>query len=325
MKNSIINNLDKFWGKFLKPPHFFHWKTLLLISFVLWIAAVLTMNVLEWQQAFITWGYLFFLAGISWFFKEKPLIFKGFSLHPWLIALLISLFFFYNLPEGHLTGFAAIVFPLFSVCIASIYEILESGVKWEISIPLIRANFIIFLLLHCLISCWIGFNVLMEQWLKDYPSLFAENFNNSAFIIKIKSSSINDSRGILIIKTLEDYLILKTEKQPWKQVENWLLDIHNKRVNLRKEGLKTLGKLPEDSLWKFSPNMVQGESRYQLQLLVRWYGPSSRPYGYSVTKTCEIFKNRDRAKARAEGDRAAIECTPVKAQDETQPIKNSKF
>jgi hypothetical protein len=310
MKNPIINNLYKFWNTFLKPPSLFHGKTLLLISFGLWIAAVLTRNYLEWQQTFITWGYLSFIAGISLFFKEKPLIFKGFSLHPWLIALLISLFFCYNLPEENLTGFAAIAFPLFSVCIASIYEILESGVKWEISIPLIRANFIIFLLLHCLMSCWIGFNVLMEQWLKDYPSLLAEDFNKSAFVLKIKSSSINDSRGILIIKKLEDYLILKTEKNPWEPVANWLVDLGNKRVDLRREGLKTLGKLPEDSLWKFTPRMVQGESHYQLELLVRWYGPSSRPYGYSVTKTCDIFKNRDRA---------SIECTPVKAKDETQP------
>ncbi|MGL4378434.1 MAG: DUF5357 family protein [Microcoleaceae cyanobacterium] len=310
MKNPIITNLDKFWKTCLKPPHFFHWKTLLIITLGFGIAAVLTINSIEWQQTFITWGYLSFIATLSVFFKEKPLKIKRFSLHPWLLASLISLFFYANFLGENLTEFAMIGFPLFSVCIASIYEMLESGVKWEISIPLIRANFIIFLLVHCLISCWIRFNILMEHWLKDYPSVFAEDFHKKALVIKIKSSSINDSRGIVIIKNVENYLTLKSEKKPWNEVEKWLFNIAQNRLNLRSEAWKTLGKLPEDSLWKFTYNMQQSQSDYRLQLFAQWYGPGSRTYGYYVTKTCHILRNRDRA---------SIECSPVKAKDETEP------
>jgi hypothetical protein len=129
-------------------------------------------------------------------------------------------------------------------------------------------------------------------------------------VIEIKSSSINDSRGIVIIKTLEDYLTLKSDKKPWNEVEKWLLNIGTKRLDLRREGWKTIGKLPEDSLWKFTYNMRQSESDYRLELFAQWYGPSSRPYGYYVTKTCHILKKRDRA---------SIECSPVKAKEETEP------
>lgn len=309
MKNFLIN-LHRLWNNRLKPPRFSHWKTLLIFTLALGIAALLTMNYIEWQQTFITWFYVSCLATVSVFFKEKPLKFKRFSLHPWLLAGLISLFFSSNFSGENLTEFALIAFPLFSVCIASLYEIWESGVQWQVSIPLIRADFIIFILVHCLISCWIRFNILMEHWLKNYPSVFAENFNKKALVIKIKSSSINDSRGIVIIKNVENYLTLKSDKQPWNQVENWLLNIGQNRLNLRNEAWKTLGKLPEDTLWKFTYNMQQSQSNYKLQLFAQWYGPGSRPYGYYVTKTCHIFRNRDRA---------SIECSPVKAKDETEP------
>jgi hypothetical protein len=310
MKNPLIKNLDNFWKTFLKPPRFFHWKMLLILTLLLGIAAVLTMNYIEWQETFITWGYLSFIATLSVFFKEKPLKFQRFSLHPWLLGGLISLFFYYNFSGENLTEFALLAFPLFSVCIASIYEIWESGVQWQVSIPLIRADFIIFILIHCLISFWIRFNILIEHWLKDYPSVFAEEFNKKALVIKIKSSSINDSRGIVIIKTMEDYLILKSDKKPWNEVEKWIFNMGQNRLNLRDEGWKNLGKLPEDSLWKFTYNLQQSQSDYKLQLFAQWYGPRSRTYGYYVTKTCHIFRNRDRA---------SIECSPVKAKDETEP------
>ena len=91
--------------------------------------------------------------------------------------------------------------------------------------------------------------------------------------------------------------------KPWPQVEQMLIDIDNERFFLRNEALKRIGVVPEDSSWDVKTSIVQGQSRYQLEMQATWLGLVFRPEIYSFTKSCEVIDI---------GNRATVDCGAIK-------------
>lgn len=305
-----MKNFKPFYNvfqKFLIPPRFVHWKTPLLGSLFLWVGAALTSNQ-EWRLYLSNLSWLLLIVAIGWRTTEEPFVIRGVSLSPWLTAALICLFCYGNFSRDR-QPLAVIIWPILSASIAVILKYIESGKVFLEPPPLIRPIFLIFLFCHALISCWLAFQFLIIRWLEDYPSLLAEDFSRSGFVINTRPQSINNSRGLVMIKLTEGYLKNKTSNRPWPEVELWLLNVGNQRISLTEQALKKLPKLPEDSLWELKTTLVQGESRYQLGLTAQWQGPSSNAEGYSLRKSCEVTKI---------GTKSKLECSPVKASNRKQ-------
>ncbi|MGE5656567.1 MAG: DUF5357 family protein [Actinomycetota bacterium] len=298
----VLKELYKILQKVLIPPKLYHWKVPLLVSLCLWLSALLTQDS-EWRNYLANLSWIFLIVAIGWGTTQPPFLINGISLSPWITGALISVFLSGTLTRDH-QPFAIISWPLVSACLATLLEFKISRLNFEISFPLVRPTFLIFILIHALLSCWLGYYFMIQTWLENYPSILAEDLNRSGFVISTKPKSINNSRGILLIKLMEAYLINKTNNRPWIAVENWLFDVSNQRLDLATEALKKLPKLPEDSLWELKTLLVQGESHYRVKLIANWQGPSSNHEGYLLTKSCEINKF---------GTQSQIECSPIKA------------
>lgn len=291
----------------IKPPYFWHWKSFFLMALLGgFVYFVLPDEGGKFLIKIVT-GILLILS-MSWLFRERFLM-RGISLSPWITGALISLLILTSFPTD-LKYVAWIGFPLFCVCIAAIYQMVTEGIIKEITIPIVRPHFLLFLLIHGLISCWLGLQVLLDQWLINYPSFLAEDLRSSSFIISLTPRSINNSRGIVWLKTMEAYLTRKVRNNSWVEVEAWLLDVYQNRINFGQEVRGVIPLISEDEFWELkNPSMTQGQSLYQLELLVIWRGPTPRKITYLMRKRCEIQKK---------GTGAEIKCNPLEAKEEVR-------
>jgi hypothetical protein len=158
-------------------------------------------------------------------------------------------------------------------------------------------------LIHLLFSCWFGFHFLIQGWIQQYPSVLSQDFRQSDYVVTFQQPTINRSRGVVILNAMERYLQNEARTKPWPQVEQMLIDIDNERFFLKNQALQTTGLVPEDGSWDVKTSIVQGESRYQLEMQATWLGLVFRPEIYSFTKSCEVFDI---------GNRATVTCDAIK-------------
>jgi hypothetical protein len=74
-------------------------------------------------------------------------------------------------------------------------------------------------------------------------------------------------------------------------------------VNKEVLKMKKIKTVPEDLRWDVKTSIVQGESRYQLDMQVTWLGLVFNPEIYSFSKSCEVIKV---------GNAATIDCGAIK-------------
>jgi len=299
--------------KNLLPPQFVHWKTILLISLFLFLMSVVEINNQELKTILADFSWIFLTIGVGWRTNQPPFLLQGISISPWIIGALISVFLSSKLVADR-QSLAVIFWPLISVSLAVIIRFIQSDRKLQNPPPLIRPIFLIIILTHVLISCWLAFHFLVQGWLAAYPSLLAEDFSKSSFVISLKPQSLTNSRGMLMIKLMEAQLNIKTRNQSWEKVEAWLISMSKKEISLRDEIFKKIPPLPENSLWDLQTEIIQGQSHYQIKLLAIWQGPSTRLGGYTLTKSCEVTKMVNHT---------TVTCQPIKVDHPT--VKTTKI
>jgi hypothetical protein len=311
MKNLIKFNMFPL-NKIL-PPQLLHWKTPILISIVLFLMSAVEIKNKELKNILTDLGWLFITIGLGWRTNKPPFVFWGISISPWIIGALISVFLSENLVLNR--QFIAVIFwPLISVCLATIVGFIQSGAKLQNPPPLIRPEFLVVILIHLLISCWLTFHFIIQGWLEEYPSLLAEDFSKSSFVISLNPSTLTNSRGMLMIELMEEELNIKTRNQSWEKVEAWLIDMSRKQVSMRNEIFNKIPALRENSSWDLQIQMIQGQSLYRIKLLAIWRGPSSKPGGYTMSKVCEVTKIVNRA---------TVNCQPIKM--DRPPARKTKI
>lgn len=303
--NKVIKNV-------LIPPQINHWKTPLLISLLFWITSGLTVEDQELRDFFAIFSWLFLTISLGWRTTQKPFIIQGISLSPWVVATLICLLIAENL-SPNLQYLALVIWPVLSICLAVMIHFFITGAKLEPSPPFVRPVFLILILSQVLLSCLLEFHFIIQNWLTQYPSLLAEDFSRSGFVINFAQPSLTRSRGIIIINLMEQQLRAKTNNKPWVLVEEWLINVNNGRVPLGEEAFKKLSKLPENPKWELRTEIVQGQSLYRIQLLAKWQGPSSFTGGYTLSKTCEVTKNITVGE---------LKCNPIKRL-KSKPLRDS--
>ncbi len=143
------------------PPKAFHWKTFLLISILIWLvsAAVEADVILRDRLAVLSLTFL--IIGICWRTSQPPFMIYGIPLSPWVSGALISLLLSQKMVG--LPYFPLQSFPIISGCLIYIVEFFNDKLNIRPAPPLMRPNFIIVMLIHLLISCWIKFYFIIAN------------------------------------------------------------------------------------------------------------------------------------------------------------------
>ncbi|MEG4089711.1 DUF5357 family protein [Microcoleus sp. Pol12B4] len=301
----LTNNLwetNKKIQKAMIPPKVVHWKTPLLLS--IFLALLTVAAVTDWRTRTLLFdmSWLFFTLSMGLLTSQQPFVIKGVSLSPWVTSILIGLWLLVRLPSDR-KEIAWISGPLIAVVVLATIEIWNSESKREGIRSLVRPQFLIITLVHLLFSCWFAFHFLIQGWIQQYPSILSQDLRQSDYVVTFQQPTINRSRGVVILNAMEGYLRNEARTKPWAQVEQMLIDIDNERFFLRNQALKTTGVVAEDARWDVKTSIVQGESRYQLEMQATWLGLVFRPEIYSFTKSCDVF---------ALANRATVTCGAIK-------------
>ncbi len=300
---------------FLTPSQPASWQTLMLLSlFSVFIALFMT----PIPQGFVSsCGWLFLITAVWWFVYEKNVktaltfngIFASVFLGPWIISILTCLALF-----GSWLSFAKLggITPPMLICIAPLAALITIAPEFiktndatktpEFTFPGAgkRQGMVLFVLSHFLVACWIQFYFLLQGWLALYPTILADDFSRSAFVVRVQPS-IQSSRGKDVLTAAENELRDRFSNQTWGETERWLFEtkgnawVKELQTSVQKR-LKDKPGVGEVNLWqlgaKVSGDTYDSGALYNLGLEATWTGPSADGKAYKVTKNCEVTPTR---------------------------------
>ncbi|MCC5617551.1 septal junction protein FraD [Nostoc sp. CHAB 5836] len=302
--------------KVLVPPKAYSWQTFIYMSVFSWVLSYFAIGYIKDIIAFF--GWLFLIAGTAWYTTEDPLRVPGtfMPVGAVITGFLVSVFAFGN-QQDVITPRTIVFWPTISALITAIPEFIEGNdtdAKARIPKPEDRQRIIILVASSMLLSCWIQFYFVMDNWLRQYPSLQADTFEHSTFVVRTEKPVKIPQNGVIILEKLEPRVVEKIAERPWSEVEKWLLEARQQVGTLGREVIEqNLGKYEEKELWRVEPRVANTKSKsgYILDLLSIWIGPSYKPQGYYLKKSCRI---EPVAAANNSGNKitvAEIECDRV--------------
>ncbi|MEH2119650.1 septal junction protein FraD [Nostoc sp.] len=277
--------------KVLVPPRAYSWQTFIYLSVFSWVLSYCATGYIKDIIAFF--GWLFLIAGTAWYTTEDPLRVPGtfMPVGAVITGFLVSVFAFGN-QQDVITSRTIVFWPTISALITAIPEFIEgtdTDSKARIPKPEDRQRIIILVASSMLLSCWIQFFFVMDNWFQQYPSLQADTFKRSAFVVRTEERVKIPQNGVVILEKLQPIVVEEIAQRPWSEVEKWLLDAKQRVRTLGTEVIqKNLGRYEEKELWHVEPRVANTKSGYILDLLSIWIGPSSNPRGYYLKKSCRI-------------------------------------
>jgi Family of unknown function (DUF5357) len=300
---------------FLTPSDPASWQTLMLLSLFSVVMAAFMSSVVQGIVSFCGWAFL--IAAVWWFIHEKDVqsaltfngIFTKIFVGPWIVATLFGIATF-----GSWSGFAKLstVAPAAIICIPPIAAAITLAPKFikttadktpAFTIPEAkhRQGMALFVLSHLLIACWFQFYFLIQGWLNLYPSLMAEDFNRSSFVIRVQPA-VQASRGKEVLNAAESELRDRFNNQSWGNIERWLFEskVSDNWANELEKNVQSRLKNKfgggEMELWKLSGKATgdtyDSGAYYNLLLNATWKGPTATQSNYTVTKRCELSPKR---------------------------------
>ncbi|AUB40184.1 ABC-type sugar transport system, permease component [Nostoc flagelliforme CCNUN1] len=278
----------------LVPPKAYSWQTFIYLSVFSWVVSYFAIGYIKDIIAFF--GWLFLIAGTAWYTTEDPLRVPGtfMPVGAVITGFLVSVFAFGN-QQDVITPRTIVFWPTISALITAIPEFIEGNdtdAKARIPKPEDRQRIIILVASSMLLSCWIQFHFVMNNWFQEYPSLQADTFRTSTVVVRTEERLKIPRNGAIILEELQPIVVEEIAERPWSEVEKWLIpkkDVEPRVVTLGREVIqKNLGKYEEKELWRVEPRVANAKSGYILDLLSIWMGPSSNPRGYYLKKSCRI-------------------------------------
>jgi Family of unknown function (DUF5357) len=277
--------------KILVPPKAYSWQTFIYMSVFSWVLSYFATGYIKDIIAFF--GWLFLIAGTAWYTTEDPLRVPGtfMPVGAVITGFLVSVFAFGS-QKDVITPTTIVFWPTISALITAIPEFIEgtdTDAKAQLPKPEDRQKIIILVASCMLLSCWIQFYFVMNNWLEQYPSLQTDNYKRSTIVVRTNEPAKVPQNGIIILDKLQPIIEEQIDQTPWSEVEKWLLDAKQRAGSLGRAVIqKNLAKYQEKDLWRVEPRVTNTKSGYILDLLSIWIGPSSNPRGYFLKKSCSI-------------------------------------
>lgn len=323
--------LDAIWNQF-KPPQTFSWQTLVLLSFLSWGLSLLVETIAaRWFLEVM--GQVFLVLGTGWGLWGSRINLLGWKIRPspWVTSALICLFLswwqtdrwqdFFDPAQPLNIGAlrtTLLLWPLIAGAIAILPYCLPK-LNPRLPDPALRPDLFTFALTTLLISLWLNFYFLLQGWLQNYPSLMADDFSQSGFVVKIDTPNQPTVMGDNALQQMKTNIEQTLGNRGWSEVERWLLNLETEVRNLQRQILgdpDDPASLPEIQLWEFHGDVSQQQriDEYVVELEALWNGPSSQPNGYQYKTTCRVQQKLAPASTQATVDplepTANVECDP---------------
>ncbi|NEP10353.1 MAG: DUF5357 domain-containing protein [Symploca sp. SIO2C1] len=313
------------------PPSIFSYQTLILLSIFSYLMSLFTDGIIR-KLLFCMVG-IFLIMGVYWGTtankklwlyrdpKAKPKK-EGLPLSPWITGVIVCIYlfvmfpmlFFGTTPESG--GQAALVsWPIISAIIAAVPNFMgleKDELVAKTPPPPKRQNLVILFGINILLSCWFQFYFVIQNWLIQYPSLLADDFKDSAFVINIAPTQSQQPRGVEILEAMESPLNEQLNGKLWSEVEKLLLKEEREKwvTDIADKAKIKLSPVQEDRLWKVNSDVSSRDSGYNLELQAIWEGPRSKSAeSYPIQKSCQITQVYPQAVATSN-----VECEPVKGE-----------
>ncbi|AOY81466.1 DUF5357 family protein [Moorena producens JHB] len=324
--------------KVLKPPKAFSWQALMWLTVFSYVMAGLATGFV--QRLIASCGGIFFILFVYWVTAAAAklrIAKKSLPLGAWITGALTSIYLFginlnvgeyqpeiqgistylFGIDSRDVSSLTFISWPLISALIAALPYILAVEFKVKKPSPAERQYLVILFGSQLLISCWIQFYFVIQNWLVQYPSLLSDDFIHSSFVWKLPSAQVTVlSRGVSILEGMEVQLKEELNEKSWSEVEKSLLKVnHQKLLKEIEYQAKQSSPVAEDPLWKVTYKFSSRESGYDynLDLQANWNGPRSspdtKPDYYSFTKSCRI-KQVDGRSGLGSQPIGNVECQP---------------
>ncbi|HIK03460.1 MAG TPA: DUF5357 domain-containing protein [Trichormus sp. M33_DOE_039] len=289
---NIFDDVYQQLKKLLIPPKAYSWQTLIYLSVFSGVMSYFAVTPI--RDIIALCGWLFLITGTAWYTTDDPLKVPGtyMPVGALVTGFLVSVFAFGN-QKDLFTPITIVLWPTISALITAIPEFIEgtdTDSKARIPKPEARQKILVLVGSCMIISCWLNFYFVMNNWLQEYPSLLADEFQSSTFVIRREEPEKVPANGVLILNQLQPLVEAQISEKPWSEVERWLLEANVKVEQLGKDILdKNLSQLDEKELWRVEPRVTNTKSGgYVLDLLSIWTGPSSSAKGYFLKKSCRI-------------------------------------
>ncbi|NET54403.1 MAG: DUF5357 domain-containing protein, partial [Merismopedia sp. SIO2A8] len=216
-----------------------------------------------------------------------------------------------------------IFWPLISAVIAAIPTFLGEELQLRAPSPEKRQNLVVLFSSQLLLTSWFQFAFLIQDWTLQYPSILTDDFNKSAFVIKVESLPSDPPRGALILNTMKTQLEEQFKNKNWSEVERLLLEREREKLlaAIEQEARKQISseEIKEDLLWDITSDIKKQGSGYNLEILAAWEGPRSQPQKYSLKQSCQIDQVYPQNDA-ATNSIGKIECKPLQGWGIDSPI-----
>jgi hypothetical protein len=325
---------------FFIPPKAYSWQTLIYLSVFSWLMSSLTDNG-PIQDIIAFFGWVFLIAGTSWYTTDKPLYIPGTIMPVGAVITggIISIFAFQQ--DDEFIGRTIVFWPTISAIITAVPEFFEgSGTDVKRQLPKLEDRESVIALIGCcmLLSCWLNLYGLTDEWLREYPSAKYPIYRNENEVSQrndlltiLEPSDRIPENGVLIMNKLQPAVETTLEGKSWSNVELWLQDADKNVDRLGEKILNIhLAEFEEKQFWETQArveNIIPKDinSGYKLDLISVWKGPSATPKGYYLKRTCQIepiAESVDTISARGEKITVAeVECLPKISYFAGQPPK----
>lgn len=303
----------------VKPPRPFSWQTLFIISLFSWFMAFVSFvasqgninNSTFVREILTLCGWIFLILSLDWWTVEISTSFANFLLGAWLTGAVVCIFIFGFLFERLAILYVPlpyVLWPIISAIIAVLHRLYPASVKYKTILD--TPKIVILILVHLTISCWLNLHFVIQDWLKEYPSLRGDNFERSGFVsvVEFNPLSNNTTRGEEMLNSLGSLLKTKADGQPLVKGQEVFANLEKElRGNNSQTGEQLTGKpwrevkktllknqknrlpeLDEDAFWYLRADRITGPLEYTIKLQALWRGPSSYPMGYEVEKICTL-------------------------------------
>lgn len=290
----FIQNRTKQVENRLKQIKPFSWEAALLMSLFSWFVYLLVQGFYTKKLISVfAWGFL--ILGTDWALLSKqikiPLIGFKFQHGPWITGAIACIALLSN--DFLLTDWqgALISWPIISALFAGYSKFIQYGLKWQLPNASGRQELVLLFLLSSLFSCWFQFHFMVQDILRLYPNLLADNFDRSVFVVRSNPTGKITSKGYALLEAAEATVRQELTGKTWLEAQRWLNQIDSIEADLSRRIIAATyqDRLPrEQQFWKITAETVFKQSSVDLDLRAIWEGPSSRPGGYTLRRACTV-------------------------------------
>ncbi|MEB3886904.1 DUF5357 family protein [Lyngbya sp. CCY1209] len=173
LNHPAVKNVTSFVNT-IRPPRLYHWRSAIFFGLLAWLLSLLIVdNNPDRGNALAAFSWIVLTVAIAWRTTQPPFVIRGVPLSPWIAGTLITILI-YQETADEMPEFAITVWPIICGCLIFFIELIQVRFKVSQERPWVRGPFLLLILAHVVLSCWIALYFFVDEWVEEYPNLFRQ-------------------------------------------------------------------------------------------------------------------------------------------------------